>query len=192
MIVRSAGPCNSEPVRSRSGGVTRRAAGAFEQGMKTALPCFLLLLAAGCGGGDSRYQNNNTVDTGSARGALLGVEVRPVAGSYAIATDAVFEISWPTGTPAPPSFSVTLTRYQEGYSYDGYDSSGSSTSTTVNPVHDTQLALVQATSELGRPVWQVVPKYKLAKGGIYYLTLKSGDEEWRAVFRVEGTRLVRV
>lgn len=160
--------------------------------MKTSLPCFLLLLAAGCGGGDSRYQSNNTVDTGSARGALLGVEVRPVAGSYAIANDAVFEVSWPAGTPAPPSFSVSLARYQEGYSYDGYDSSGSSTSTTVKPVYDTQLTLVQVLSDLGRPAWQVVPKYKLIKGGIYYLTLRSGDEEWRAVFRVDSGRLVKL
>ena len=151
----------------------------------------LLLATFGCGGGDPRFQNDNTVFTGAAGGALLGVEVRPVPGSYAIPTGTAFSISWRAGALPPPSFTVKLVRYEEGYSFDGYDSDGNSTSTMVKPVHDTQLSLVEQTSELGTPVWVVVPKYTLERGGLYYLVLTSGTDEWRAIFRVSNGRLIR-
>ena len=158
--------------------------------MRLLLLGILLLFIFGCGGGDPRFQNDNTVFTGAAGGALVGVEVRPVPGSYAIPTDTAFSISWRAGAIPPPSFTVKLVRYEEGYSYDGHDSDGVSTSTTVKPVHDTQLSLIEQTSELGTPVWVVVPKYTLVKGGLYYLVLTSGSDEWRAVFRADEGRAV--
>lgn len=160
--------------------------------MRQRLLGLLLLCTFGCGGGDPRFRDDNTIQTGSPDGALLGVEVRPMVGSYAISEETVFEISWRAGAAPPPQFTVRLTRYEEGYTHDGYDSDGSSTTSTVPASHDTQLTLVEQTSELGAAVWVVVPKYRLERGGIYYLTLTSGVDEWRAIFRVGDGRLVRL
>ena len=108
------------------------------------------------------------------------MQVSPAPGSYALSEDTRFEVFWPEGSAPPSSFTVSLVRYKEGYSHDGYDSDGDSTTDVVKPDHDTQLSLIVS----GASHWQFIPKYSLKRGGIYYLVLTSGSDEWRTVFRV--------
>jgi hypothetical protein len=142
----------------------------------------LCLVVVGCGGSsDPRFQKEHLIETVSATGTLRGVLVNPAPGSYSLDPDTRFEVYWPEGSMPPASFTVSLIRYEEGYSHSGYDSSGSSTTDKVGPEHKAQLSLLIA----GTNHWQVIPKKSLERGGLYYLELTSGSDTWRTIFRIE-------
>jgi len=135
-------------------------------------------LLVGCNGGNGGTRQS--VETGTTSGSLRNVEIYPPSGAAYISRGTTFRISWVEGTTPPPSFEVELYRYKEPYDCD--------CSTEDTDCSDGSRETDGKGTELNRQgdsyVWDLDPNNDMDRGGVYFVYIKSGAEEYRATYLI--------
>ncbi len=134
-------------------------------GQVTKRACYLVGASTNPSGGGA------TINTGTGSGQLASVQVSPTPGGVYIPRSSIFQLTWPTGTTPPPSFSVTLWRYKEARGISGR-------AVEEQPIAD-------PTRTGSSFVWTIRRRdsQELDPGGVYFLELRApGETDVRAAF----------
>jgi hypothetical protein len=136
-------------------------------GQTTKRACYLVGASANPSGGGA------TINTGTTSGQLASVQFTPGAGGVYIPRSSNFQLTWPSGSTPPPSFSVTLWRYKEARGLNG------------RVVEEQPIA--DPTRTGSSFVWAIRRRdsQELDPGGVYFLELRApGETDVRAAYIV--------